>query len=148
MGDKMKILILKDCNVGKKDELITVKDGYGKNFIINKGLGVLATEDLILKRNERIALKNKEIEESIKKSEDLKIEIEDTFLIIRRDFNGDKMFGSIGNKEVSEELAKIDISVPKKNIKMSKIYTIGSYTIAINCGNSIKAELNIEVEAN
>ena len=142
----MNIILIKDSKLGKVDEIITVKDGYGQNFIINKGLGVLATEQLVLSRNDWVILKKSEEEASKSKSNDLKVEIEDIFLNIQREFNNGKMFGSIGNKDISDELSKININVSKKDIKLNKIYSIGNYTALISCGNGINASLNINVE--
>ena len=144
----MKILLLKNCDLGSKDELITVKDGFGQNFIINKGLGILATDKIIQELEIRKKEELKIDEESVALSEDLKIEIEELFVTFSRDFNGTKMFGSIGNKDVSDKLNELGLDVPKKYIKMSKIYTIGTYVVTINCMNGIFAKLNIDVEAN
>lgn len=143
----MKVILLKDSDLGSQDDILTVKDGYGQNFIINKGFGVLATEELLFERGKRVLELKEEENISLNNSNDLKIEIEETFLTIEREFTGNKMFGSIGNKDISEELKNINIDVNKRNIKLTKIYNVGSYVAIISCGNGISADLNIDVEA-
>jgi len=135
------ILIQNVDNLGIVDDLVTVADGYAQNFLIKKGLGIIATEDNLLKREKRLQNK-KDLELG---SEDLKVQIEEIYLTFEREFNGLKMFGSISSSDVSDELSKFGINIHKRDIKMSKIYSPGDYVAKISCKNSIYANLNISV---
>ena len=145
----MKLIMLKDHkNVGKKDEVVEVSDGFGQNFLINKGISILASEQNLKRRSERLLAQEERNEHSIKESTSLKIEIEDIVISLSRDGNNGKMFGSITSSDISEELSTLDIDVSKKKIKLDKIYTFGEYVAIIDCGNSISAELKIYIEVN
>jgi len=135
------ILIQNVKNLGIVDDLVTVADGYAQNFLIKKGLGIIATENNLLKREKRLQdKKNLELD-----SKDLKIQIEELYLTFKREFNGLKMFGSISSSDVSDELSKFGITIHKRDIKMSKIYSPGDYVAKVSCKNSIYANLNISV---
>jgi len=143
----MQVIMLKDHkDVGIKNELVEVADGFGQNFLINKGFAILATPENLERRAKKLDEEEKDKKEEIEKSESLKIEIEDIILTISREGHNGKMFGSITTAHISEELDLLNIDVPKKKIKLTKIYGFGSTTAIIDCGNGHKAELNIEIE--
>lgn len=114
----MKVLMKKDLNkVGKRGEIVDVSDGYGANYIIPRGYGVLYTESA-RKEYERELAKEREIEkqktieakEVAKKLETLTLEFEAP--AGRRG----EMIGTVSNKEIIEALKKKDILIDKKMI--------------------------------
>lgn len=114
----MKVLMKKDLNkVGKRGEIVDVSDGYGANYIIPRGYGVLYTESA-RKEYERELAKEREIEkqktieakEVAKKLETITLEFEAP--AGRRG----EMIGTVSNKEIIEALKKKDILIDKKMI--------------------------------
>ena len=147
----MKVLLIKDVKIlGKAGEIKEVADGYGKNFLIGKGLALQATNEVLAKHNaEQKRAKAKE-EEDIANAKELAEKINSTKLTIRHKVGAnDQLIGSITNKEISEELEKqFSIMIDKKNISIdNKIKHIGIFEVSCKLGHSINATLKIDVIA-
>ncbi|MGB6329022.1 MAG: 50S ribosomal protein L9 [Halarcobacter sp.] len=145
----MKVLLLKDVNgTGKAGEVKDVKDGYGKNFLIGKGLALHATNDVLAKyraEQKRKAIKDAaEIEEAKKLSETLN----STKLTIKHKIGANgHLIGSVTNKEISESLKEqFDIEVDKKAISLkAKIKAEGTFEADCKLGHGIHATLSVEI---
>ena len=147
----MKVLLIKDVkSLGKAGEIKEVADGYGKNFLIGKGLALQAKNEVLAKHNaEQKRAKAKE-EEDIANAKELAEKINSTKLTIRHKVGAnDQLIGSITNKEISEELEKqFSIMIDKKNISIdNKIKHIGIFEVSCKLGHSINATLKIDVIA-
>ncbi|MGJ0331649.1 50S ribosomal protein L9 [Aliarcobacter cryaerophilus] len=147
----MKVLLIKDVKtLGKAGEIKEVADGYGKNFLIGKGLALQATNEVIAKHNaeqKKLALKE---EEEIKAAKELAEKINATKLtIIHKVGANGQLIGSVTNKEISEELEKqFSIIVDKKSIVVdNKLKTIGIYEVSCKLGHSVNATLKIDIIA-
>lgn len=147
----MKVLLIKDVKtLGKAGEIKEVADGYGKNFLIGKGLALQATNEVIAKHNaeqKKLALKE---EEEIKAAKELAQKINSTKLTIRHKVGANgQLIGSVTNKEISEELEKqFSIMVDKKSIVVdNKLKTIGIYEVSCKLGHSVNATLRIDIIA-
>lgn len=147
----MKVLLIKDVKtLGKAGEIKEVADGYGKNFLIGKGLALQATNEVIAKHNaeqKKLALKE---EEEIKAAKELAEKINSTKLTIRHKVGANgQLIGSVTDKEISEELEKqFSIMVDKKSIVVdNKLKTIGIYEVSCKLGHSVNATLKIDIIA-
>ena len=147
----MKVLLIKDVKtLGKAGEIKEVADGYGKNFLIGKGLALQATNEVIAKHNaeqKKLALKE---EEEIKSAKELAEKINSTKLTIRHKAGANnQLIGSVTNKEISEELEKqFSIMVDKKSIVVdNKLKNIGIYEVSCKLGHSVNAILKIDIIA-
>ena len=147
----MKVLLIKDVKtLGKAGEIKEVADGYGKNFLIGKGLALQATNEVIAKHNaeqKKLALKE---EEEIKSAKELAEKINATKLTIRHKAGSNgQLIGSVTNKEMSEELEKqFSIMVDKKSIVVdNKLKNIGIYEVSCKLGHSVNATLKIDIIA-
>lgn len=147
----MKVLLIKDVKtLGKAGEIKEVADGYGKNFLIGKGLALQATNEVIAKHNaeqKKLALKE---EEEIKAAKELAEKINATKLTIRHKAGSNgQLIGSVTNKEISEELEKqFSIMVDKKSIVVdNKLKNIGIYEVSCKLGHSVNATLKIDIIA-
>ena len=147
----MKVLLIKDVKtLGKAGEIKEVADGYGKNFLIGKGLALQATNEVIAKHNaeqKKLALKE---EEEIKVAKELAEKINATKLTIRHKVGANgQLIGSVTNKEISEELEKqFSIMVDKKSIVVdNKLKNIGIYEVSCKLGHSVNATLKIDIIA-
>ena len=135
-------------NLGDKDEIVSVKDGYGRNYLIPKGKAVLATESIkkmnaeTLRQRAHKAEKVKaEAEKSVAKLEKAKIKV-----AAKVGENG-KIFGSVSNVQVAEALVAAGFVVERKNIKLigDSIKTVGKYKANVQLHKEISVEIEFEV---
>ncbi|RXJ96632.1 50S ribosomal protein L9 [Arcobacter sp. AHV-9/2010] len=147
----MKVLLIKDVKtLGKAGEIKEVADGYGKNFLIGKGLALQATNEVIARHKAEQKRAEAKEQEEIAKAKDLAEKLNATKLTIRHKVGAnDQLIGSITNKEISEELEKqFSIMIDKKNISIdNKIKHIGIFEVSCKLGHSINATLKIDVIA-
>lgn len=147
----MKVLLIKDVkSLGKAGEIKEVADGYGKNFLIGKGLALQATNEVIARHKAEQKRAEVKEQEEIAKAKELAEKLNATKLTIRHKVGAnDQLIGSITNKEISEELEKqFSIMIDKKNISIdNKIKHIGIFEVSCKLGHSINANLKIDVIA-
>ncbi len=145
----MKVLLLKDVNgTGKKGEVVEVKDGYGKNFLIGKGLALLATNE-VLNKYKAEQRKKAEIEaQEIATANELAEKLNSTKLSIKHKVGANgHLIGSVTNKEISEELNnQFEILLDKKSITLkSKIKSEGIFEVDCKLGHGIHAQLKVDI---
>ncbi|OUR71493.1 50S ribosomal protein L9 [Arcobacter sp. 31_11_sub10_T18] len=145
----MKVLLIKDVKgLGKTGEVKEVKDGYGKNFLVGKGLAKLATNEVL---NKYKADQKKQEEAKAAEIEDanaLKEKLSTFKLTIKHKVGkNDSLFGAITNKEISEELKKqANLDIDKKHIVVKKaIKSVGEYNVDCKLGHAIHGTLSINV---
>ncbi len=145
----MKVLLLKDVQgTGKAGEVKEVKDGYGKNFLIGKGLALHATNEVLAKyRAEQKRKAQKEAEE-IADANELSEKLNATKLTIKHKVGANgHLIGSVTNKEISEALKEqFDIEIDKKAISLkSKIKATGIFEVDCKLGHAIHASLKVDI---
>ena len=145
----MKVLLLQDVKgQGKKGEIITVSDGYANNFLIKKGLGVVATTDTI----NSVAIHDKAVEKQKaaerQKAQDDANKLKGQTVILKAATGSQgKMYGSITNKEIAEELTKMGYAVDKKQVSLKEpIRSTGNYTASVKLYAEISVIINVVVE--
>ena len=145
----MKVLLLQDVKgQGKKGEVINVSDGYANNFLLKKGLGVVATADKI----NSVDIHNKAVEkqkaaERAKAQEDAAKLKGQTVRITASTGAQGKMYGSITNKEIADELAKMGYPIDKKQVVLKDpIRQTGNYTVTVKMYAEIATTVNVVVE--
>ena len=145
----MELILKNDVpNLGFKDDIVSVKNGYGRNFLIPKGLAVLATSSSkkILAEN----IKQREFKEKklidgakkiAKKLEKLEIKIP------AKSGKAGKLFGSISNTNLNDELTNVGFEFDKKIIKVQggSIKRLGNYTASIRLHRDVINEITFEV---
>lgn len=144
----MKVIFIKDVKgQGKKDEIKEVSDGYGKNFLINKGYAVLATPTSLKKLNQekKEHLEKEEIEK--KKALEIKEKLSNINLKFKvKTGEYDKVFGSVSPKQIVSELKEKGFNVDKKMFKSNEnLSSIGFHNVEIELYKGIIATLKIEL---
>ena len=145
----MELILKQDVeNLGFKDDLVTVKNGYGRNYLIPQAYAVLATSSAkkVLAENlkQRAFKEAKLIEEATKVAEAVKgYELK----IASKVGSGDKLFGSVNNINVAEALAKAGHSLDKKYISVTTVKRLGKYNAAVRLHRSVNVDLEFEVVA-
>ncbi|MCH3882092.1 MULTISPECIES: 50S ribosomal protein L9 [Tenacibaculum] len=147
----MELILRQDVeNLGFKDDVVTVKNGYGRNFLIPQGQAVLATSSakkvLAETIKQRAFKEAKLIEEANKIAETIKgYELKITSKV----GSGDKLFGSVNNINVAEALTKAGTEIDKKFIKVTggNVKRLGKYNAAVRLHRAVVAEIVFEVVA-
>ena len=145
----MKVILLQDVkSLGKEGEIVNVNDGYARNFIIPKKLGVEANSknmnDLKLKKNneEKIAKENKEAAEKLAgelKAGQVALKI--------KVGEGGKAFGSVSAKEIAAAVKnQMGLDVDKKKIQLKEtLKTLGTHMVPVKLHPEVTAELKVEI---
>jgi large subunit ribosomal protein L9 len=144
----MEIILKKDYeNLGRAMEIVTVKDGYARNFLIPNDIAVIATES----NKKRIAETKRMYE---KREEKLRVDavelakkIEQTPCTIAvKVGEEEKIFGSVTSQDIAEFLKKEGFSVEKRQVKLDEpIKQLGVYTVDINLHRGVDAKLKVWV---
>ena len=145
----MELILKEDVqNLGFKDEIVSVKNGYGRNFLIPKGIAVMATvsaRKVLAENLKQRAYKEKSIiDEATKRAEKIKaLDIK----LASKVGSGDKLFGSISNADLAsaittkgEELDKKFVTLPGKTIKR-----LGKYEATIRLHREVSFEFPFEI---
>lgn len=145
----MKVLLIKDVKgLGKTGEVKEVKDGYGKNFLVGKGLAKLATPE-VLNRYKAEQRKLAEIEANeIAAAKDLSEKINATKLTIKHKIGANgHLIGSVTSKEISESLnSQFSIEIDKKHLSLEKkIKAEGTFEVDCKLGHGIHAKLTVDI---
>lgn len=145
----MKVILLEDVkSLGKKGEIVNVSDGYARNMILPKKLGLEATSknlnDLKLKKQneEKIAQENLEAAKALA----AEIEAGKVELSIKTG-EGGRTFGSVSSKEIAEAVkAQMNLDVDKKKIQIKEsIKSLGVHLVAVKLHPQVTAELKVHV---
>ena len=147
----MEVILKQDVeNLGFKDDIVAVKNGYGRNFLIPQGQAVLATGSAkkVLAENlkQRAFKEAKVVKEATKVAEAIKaLEIK----IAAKVGEGTKLFGSVSNIDVAEAIAKAGVEVDKKFIKVTGglIKRTGKYNAVVRLHRDVIAEITFDIVA-
>ena len=144
----MKVLLIKDVKtLGLAGEIKDVKDGYGQNFLIGKGLAKLATPEVVENwkaEQERMA---KELADDLARLEAEKIKLEAVTIRIEKQSAPVGIKGSVGNADISAAIAEqLNIELDKKHINLKKaLKSTGIHEVDSKLGHGIHAALKVEV---
>jgi large subunit ribosomal protein L9 len=147
----MELILKQDVqDLGFKDDIVTVKNGYGRNYLIPQGLAAMATPSAkkVLAENlrQRAHKEAKLIDEANKLSQALAAL---TIKIAAKTGEGTKLFGSISSADVAEAIAKEGHEIDKKfiSIQGGTIKRVGPYNASIRLHREVSAEVAFEVVA-
>ena len=145
----MNIILKEDVeNLGLKDDLVTVKSGYGRNFLIPQGKAVVATQSAIKVREENLRQRahkveklNAEAQSSLKKLQDADINVG------AKAGEGGKIFGSVNTIQLAEAIKKLGVDIDRKNIKIDNepIKNLGTFTADVEIVRGVKGSIEFKV---
>ena len=147
----MKVILLSDVkNVGKKNDIKEVADGYARNYLIRNGLAVEATKksmEILDQQKADDAARQAELKAE---AEQLKEQLENMTLVFKvKAGNEGKLFGSVSTKQISEVLAKdYGITVDKKKfLDNGNITTLGTHTVRAELYKGVVANIKVDIQA-
>ncbi len=147
----MKVVLLQDVKgQGKKGDVITVAEGYARNFLLPRNLGVEASDgklkELAQQKDAHQRKKNKEEEDARKiasRLEGIKVQVK------TKVGEGGRLFGAVNNKDISENLARqYGIDIDKKKILLKDpIKTRGEFPVMVKLHTAVQVSINVIVQS-
>lgn len=144
----MKVILNADVKgKGKKGEMVTVSDGYARNFLFPRNLAVEANATALNELKNREAAKAHHLaEEKAAAEENCKKINGKTVKITAKSGNGGKLFGAVTAKEVAEKIeSEYGVAVDRRKIAMQDIKNYGDYSAEIKLYNCVVAKLTVSV---
>ena len=145
----MEVILTQDIDkLGYKDDLVDVKDGYGRNYLIPQGKAVLATaeakkmhEETVRQRASKIEKERAEAQSAAEKLKGMTVKIG------AKVGEAGKIFGSVNTIQLAEEIAKLGFSVDRKHISIKEepIKTTGSYEAEVKFHRDVVETITFEV---
>ena len=136
--------------LGFKNEIVSVKNGYGRNFLIPKGLGILATESAVKVLNENLKQQAKKEETEITKANNIAEALPKLEIILKGKVadGGTKLFGSIKTSQFTDALQALGHTIDASFVKLPKVKELGKYEaevrlhrmVSVNVAYSVIAE--------
>lgn len=145
----MEVILKEDViNLGYKDDIVTVKNGYARNFLIPRGKAVMATESArkmlaedLKQRAHKLAAIKKEAEDRAKAIEAVKLVVE-----AKTDIAGN-LFGSITSMHIADALKALGHEVERKLITIKGVKTVGMHTATVRFHKEVAVEVPVEVKS-
>jgi len=147
----MNVILLESVeNLGGIGDLVKVKPGYGRNFLLPQGKAALATPDNMKAIEARRAELEKAAAEEIAKAKSRAKAIHGVEIVIPANAGSEgKLFGSVGPIDVAEALAGIQVEVERAEIRMpdGPIHELGEFAIGVHLHSEVDAEITLRVVA-
>lgn len=141
-------VILKDYvnGLGEKNDIVTVKNGYGRNYLIPQGLAVIANKSTIKMAEENVrqaAHKQAKVKDDATAIAD-KMEGTKLTIPVKAGSNG-KIFGSVTNLQLAKVLAEKGFDIERRKISSPDIKNLGEYKVSIDLHKEVQVEIDVEV---
>lgn len=142
----MKVILLQDVKAqGKKGDLITVSDGYARNFLFPKKLAIEADKGALADLKNKEEARLYKIEQEKKQARETAERMEALQVHIKASAGADgRFYGAVTSKEVAEQLqAQHGIAVDKRKIQMDPIKSFGAYTLEVKLYTDVVGKIHL-----
>ena len=146
----MKILLLQDVdNLGHKGDIVTVRDGYGRNYLIPGRMAVLASDAVVRHQEELVRQRARKIAEEVGDAERVKEQLEAAKVVIAAKVGQEnRIFGTVTPTQIAQALGQQGFRIDRKHIVPDEdIRMLGVYTATVKVHKSVSASLKVEVVA-
>ncbi len=147
-GIKMKVILTQDVKAqGKKGQMIEVADGYGRNYLIARGLAIPADNKAINELKNREASIQHKIEVEKQEARDIAAKLEGILVKFAVAAGADgRLYGSVTSKDIADELQKSGITIDKRKIVLADpLKAFGSYTVDVKLYTEITGKINVVI---
>ena len=144
----MQIILNEDVpNLGRVGDVVSVKSGYGRNYLIPRKLAVLATTRNIKEMEHTRRIVGVKRAKAVKSAGDLASRLKDVSLTIAKQVGEeDKLFGSVTNRDIEDALKKEGFSIDRRNIVLEKpIKNLGVYNVDVKLHTDITTQVKVWV---
>jgi large subunit ribosomal protein L9 len=145
----MEVILLEDIQgLGYKNDIVKVRDGYGRNYLLPQKKAVIANESAKKRIAEELRQKAHKLAAIKAAAEELAAKLNGVKLTIpvKVGANG-QLFGSVGNIQIAEALAAKGFDIDRKIIDIKAVKELGEHTAVVNIHKEVKAEISVEVIA-
>jgi len=143
------ILLKKVDNLGDLGEKVTVKSGYGRNFLIPSGAAVAATESNVKVFEERRAELEKQAADALQAAEARKAKLEALDVVTINAKAGDegKLFGSVGTADIAEAYTSAGVEVVKKEVRLPEgpFHITGEFEVTLHLHSDVNAVVKLAI---
>ena len=146
----MQIILNQDVDtLGKAGEIITVKDGFARNYLIPQGIGTMATKKNIETTNKNIEIQERKDARTRTNLEALAERLNKLTLKFElKAGEDDKLFGSVTNIMIAEAIAEKGYTVDRKEIEMEEaIKSVGNHYVVVKLGHGFSGRIKVKVAA-
>jgi len=145
----MEIILIQDVNkLGQKDDIVNVKDGYGRNYLIPRGYAVAASSSAKKMHAENLRQRAHK-EEKIKiAAQEIAAKLEGVSITVgAKTSTSGKIFGSVNTIQIAESLKEKGFDIDRKNISLplDQIKEVGNYKAVIKLHREVKVEIDFEI---
>ena len=144
------ILLEKVENLGDIGDLVTVKPGYGRNYLLPSGKASLATPENIKQFEARRAELEKRAAEELEAAKARAELVQGMELVIPANVGTEgKLFGSVGPIDITEACEKVGVEIARSEVRMPDgvIHEVGDYTVGLHFHSDVNAEITVKVVA-
>jgi large subunit ribosomal protein L9 len=147
----MNVILLENVeNLGGIGDLVSVKAGFGRNFLLPQGKAALATPENMKQVEARRAELEKAAAEELKKAKDRAKAIDGIELVIQANAGTEeKLFGSVGPVDIAEAFAAIQIEVERSELRLpdGPIHELGEFQVGVHLHSEVNATVTVRVVA-
>ena len=145
----MEIILIQDvANLGYKNDIVKVKDGYGRNYLIPNKMAIIANDSNRKQLQENLKQQAKKMAEALAAAQRLAEQLAATPLTVAVKANEDgKIFGTVTTADIAEALGKAGVEVDKKVITVEPIKQLGEHVAYARLHREVKAEIKLNVVA-
>jgi large subunit ribosomal protein L9 len=147
MAHHINVVLTEDLtNLGKSGELVRVRPGYARNYLVPRGLAISATAENVarIEHEKRVVeVRNAKLKTE---AEQLSTKLAQVKITIERPVGeGDRLYGSVTSRDVEEALAGAGYAVDRRRIQMEPIKTLGTHPVTIRLATSVNATVEVTV---
>ena len=147
----MEIILTQDISkLGQKDDIIKVKDGYGRNYLIPRGFAISATGSAKKVHSENLKQRAHKEEKIRIEAQDIAKKLVDVTIIVgAKTSTSGKIFGSVNTIQIAESLKEKGFDIDRRNITLpeDQIKEVGNYVAIIRLHRDVKVEVKFEIKA-
>jgi len=144
----MKIILLRDvAKLGRAGDCVHVRDGYARNYMIPRKLAVEATSSRLRSLEQKKALGVGQRSRAEREAQELAERLGGVSLVLSRQVGkGDRLFGSVTSKDLSEALAELGIDVDRRKILLDEpIKTVGIFEVPVRLHQAVMTHVRVDV---
>ncbi len=149
MATHIRVVLTEELpNVGKIGELVRVRPGYARNFLIPRGLAVGATQENVARIEHEKRVAEQKSAKSKKAADELSQKLAGVKITVHKPVGeGDRLYGSVTSRDIEEALAAQGFTVDRRRIEVETIKALGTYQIAVRLATNVTAHVEVKVAA-